>query len=142
RAGGVVVLPTDTVYGVAVLPGRGTTKRLFELKRRPARQSIALLVAGLEQAREVAEVPDELARVLGACWPGPLTVVLRRRPGLDFELGGDETTVGVRCPNHDFVRRVASGAGPIATTSANVSGQPTPPRLPEVLEALGGGVDV
>lgn len=130
RRGAAVVVPTDTVYGLAVLPSvPGSTARVFALKGRPLAAPLAVLVASVEQAGELVELPppgSPLRAVLDALWPGPLTVVLPRRADVDVDLGGDRTTVGVRCPDHDFVRTLAAELGPLATTSANPHGEPTP----------------
>lgn len=142
RDGEAVVLPTDTVYGVAALPSvPGATGRLRALKERGSDAPFAVLVADADQARQVAEVPAAAERLLRAHWPGPLTLVLRRSAGAEgWDLGGDDGTIGVRCPDHPLVRAVAAGAGPIATTSANRHGRPTPPTAAEAAAALVGPV--
>src|SRR5688572_18246974 len=104
RAGQVVALPTDTVYGLVALPGDAAAMdRLFALKQRAGTKSIAVLVAGLEQAQSLTDV--SLDRFAG-WWPGPLTVVVPRREGVVLHLGGDSATVGVRCPDHTLIRRL------------------------------------
>jgi L-threonylcarbamoyladenylate synthase len=123
RRGGVVALPTDTVYGLAALAGDETAMaRVFALKERDEERSVAVLVADLGQARDLTTA--DLDR-FAPHWPGPLTVVVPRRDGVALHLGGDATTVGVRCPDSPFVRRLAQELGPIAATSANRSGRPT-----------------
>ena len=137
QAGGVVVLPTDTVYGLAVradLPG--AVDRLAELKDRAAEQPVAVLVASVEQAEAVGELPAWAHRLVEQWWPGPLTLVLRRRPGLDWDLGTPADTVGVRLPDHDLVRALAEAVGPLATTSANRHGETTPPTATEAAATL------
>jgi L-threonylcarbamoyladenylate synthase len=128
RAGEVIVLPTETVYGLAALPGvRGATKRLFALKGRSADVPLAVLCADVGQALSLAERPSARVReVAERCWPGPLTLVLTRRAGLGYELGDPPTTIGVRCPDHPLVQAIAREVGPLATTSANRHGEPTP----------------
>ncbi|CAB4730661.1 MAG: threonylcarbamoyl-AMP synthase [Actinobacteria bacterium] len=130
RRGGVVVLPTETVYGLVARAGdRGAIERLFVLKNRPDSKTISVLVGDLEQAR--ALTPDDL----DACapwWPGPLTAVVRRRADAELYLGADATTIGLRCPDHPFVRRLALDLGPLAATSANRTGEPTPASAAEV----------
>jgi L-threonylcarbamoyladenylate synthase len=145
RSGRPVVLPTETVYGVAALPSvPGATARLFALKGRPDTVPLAVLVADVDQAAEVAELDGAVARRLAErYWPGPLTLVLRRRPeAAAFELGGRPETVGIRCPDHDLVRAIAGRVGPIATTSANRHGEPTPLTAAEAATALAGAVAV
>jgi tRNA threonylcarbamoyl adenosine modification protein (Sua5/YciO/YrdC/YwlC family) len=146
RAGEVVVLPTDTVYGVAALPTvPGATDRLFALKGRGADVPLAVLCAEAGQALALADpaavaAGTDVARIAAALWPGPLTLVLPRRPGLGYALGEPAATIGVRCPDHALVRAVAAEVGPIATTSANRHRQPTPPTAAAVADALGAGV--
>lgn len=144
-SGGTVLLPTDTVYGVAALPARvGATDALFRLKDRPDRQPLAVLVADIGQARSLAVPPDpQVIRWMDQLWPGALTLVLpRSRDARSLILGGDGTTVGVRCPAHDFIRALAAVVGPIATTSANRHGEPTPTTALESAASLVGAVDL
>ncbi|MGI8491817.1 MAG: L-threonylcarbamoyladenylate synthase [Acidimicrobiales bacterium] len=140
RGGLVVGLPTDTVYGVAVAPGvAGATGALFALKGRPRTAELPVLVAGEEQlAGLVAEWPAVARRLVERHWPGPLTIVLRRRPELAWDLGGDGTTIGVRCPDHPVAMSLCRIAGPLATTSANRHGQPPVTTAAGLLRALPG----
>lgn len=145
RAGEAVVIPTDTVYGVAALPGvPGATARLFALKDRRAEVALAVLVADPPTGRALAEAPDErLVRVTDRLWPGPLTLVLRRAGAVAaWPLGGDPGKIGVRCPAHPLVRALAREVGPVATTSANRHGQPTPTTAVEAAASLTGPVAV
>ncbi len=142
-AGGTVVLPTDTVYGLAALPSvAGATDQLVTLKARAAAQPFAVLVADVAQAYDLIEPPaDHIAAWMAELWPGPLTLVLRRSVVAgNLVLGGDPETIGVRCPDHAFVRELAARVGPIATTSANYHGQPTPTTAPAAAAALTGPV--
>lgn len=126
RRGEVIGLPTDTVYGLAARAAdRAATERIFELKRRPAGVVLPVLVADLEQALDLADdIPPVALDWMNRHWPGPLTVVLRRRAGLGFHLGGDDATIGLRVPDHPLVRDVCRAVGPLATTSANRHGEP------------------
>lgn len=147
RAGLLVALPTDTVYGLAALPSvPGATAGLFAAKGRPAGVPVAVLVADAAQAWDLVVEPapgSPAARLVAALWPGPLTLVRDRRvDAAGGELGGDGTTVGVRCPDHAFVRALAAVAGPLATTSANAHGEPTPSTAEGVAAALGAHVAV
>ena len=133
RAGGVVVLPTETVYGVAALADNSSAvEELFVRKGRPADRRVAVLVADLDQARSLAVVDERTIALAEVAWPGPLTMVLPTAPG------SDEATVGVRCPDHALVQAVATSVGPIATTSANRSGDPTPADAASAAASLGG----
>ena len=144
RAGLVVGIPTDTVYGLAVDPTRpAATDRLFEAKRRPRDVDLPVLVATPEQALLLATaVPVAATRLMDRFWPGPLTLVLPRAPEFTGDLGEDEATVGVRCPDHPVPRALCAEVGPLATTSANRHGEPTHETAVAVADDLGEAVAV
>ena len=130
RRGAVVVIPTDTVYGLAArADDADAMARLFELKGRDGGKSIAVLVADLGQARTLTN--HGLDR-FAPHWPGPLTVVVPRANDAVLHIGTDVSTVGIRCPDDAFVRRLALDVGPIAASSANESGAPTPATAAEI----------
>ncbi len=143
RTGGAIVLPTDTVYGVAALPSvPGATARLFALKGRRPDTPLAVLVADESAARAISDLwTPGLERLVARFWPGPLTLVLGRDVSAgSWDLGGDPRTIGVRCPAHPLVRAVAARVGPLATTSANAHGQPTPTTAAAAAATLAGPV--
>jgi L-threonylcarbamoyladenylate synthase len=138
--GGVVLLPTDTVYGLAVATSvPGSVERLFALKGRGRDVAIAVLVADAAQAWSIAARPVPAAAVSLAAqwWPGALTIVVSRDQAWAVDLGGEPSTVGIRCPDHVLVRALCRAAGPLATTSANRHGQPTPSTAGAAADALG-----
>jgi L-threonylcarbamoyladenylate synthase len=145
RAGGVVGLPTDTVYGIGVaLDAPRGIERLFEAKNRPPDKAIMLLLADAEQATDVAEF-GPAARVLAAAgWPGGLTLVLPQRPGagLPAILTAGTPTIGLRVPDHPTPRALAAAVGPLPVTSANRSGQPTATTADAILADLGDALDL
>ena len=139
RQGEVVGIPTDTVYGLAVIPSLpGAVERLFVAKGRPASVPVAVLVSdpGAAQALCDSTIPPALVE---RHWPGPLTLVMRRRAEVDWDLGGDPTTIGVRCPDHALVRELCASAGPLATTSANLHGRPSPTSAAGVAAEMADG---
>jgi len=140
----LVGIPTDTVYGLAADPFRpGATERLFDAKRRSRDVDLPVLVASIEQALTLATaVPSVAATLMKSFWPGPLTLVLPRRPGLAADLGDDDATVGVRCPGHPVPLALCAKAGPLATTSANLHGEPTSQTAEEVVAVFGASVPV
>ncbi len=143
RSGQPIVVPTDTVYGLAVIAGDpDALDRLFALKRRPRERSIAVLVADRDQAETLAVFNESTTHAADTHWPGALTLVVDRHDHIDASVGRDDGTVGVRCPGHDFVRALAAEVGPLATTSANLSGQDTPELAIDAAEALDGDVIV
>jgi len=143
RAGGVVVLPTDTVYGLAALPTSATgVERVFTLKGRRADVPLAVLCATAEQALDLCDLVPGVEKVATRFWPGPLTLVLPRRAGVELHLGEPFQTIGLRVPDHPLLRAVAEQTGPIAVTSANRHGEPTAASAAEVAESLDGEADL
>lgn len=145
RAGGIVAMPTDTVYGVGVALGAPDgLPRLFAAKDRPLERAIVVLVADLDQAASVG-VLSPAARILAErFWPGGLTLVLAQAPGapLPAVLTAGAATIGVRVPNHDCPRALAHALGPLPVTSANLSGQPAARDASDVLAHLGSRIDL
>ena len=144
QAGGVVAIPTDTVYGLAAVASHSeAVARLAEMKGRSKSQPIAVLVADAAQAESlVGQISTEAMTLMDAFWPGPLTIVLPVMKGkaavADVLLGGEtaDATIGVRCPAHNWVRKLASQVGPIAATSANQHGKPPSITAEEVVQAF------
>jgi tRNA threonylcarbamoyl adenosine modification protein (Sua5/YciO/YrdC/YwlC family) len=133
QAGECVVVPTDTVYGLAAaLTHAGAVARLAELKGRDRSVPIAVLVADGDQAAEIARLTGPAEQLARQHWPGALTLVVDAAPGVAEVIGADDGSVGVRSPDHPFLHAVAQRVGPLATTSANVHGQPTPARASDV----------
>jgi L-threonylcarbamoyladenylate synthase len=143
RLGNVVGIPTDTVYGIAADPRqRGAAERVFAAKRRPESLALPVLVADVSEVAGLARV-DEVARsIIERFWPGPLTLVLPRRAGATLWLGGDGTSVGVRCPDHSVARALLRRTGPLAVTSANRHGDPPATTAAALRFALGAVVEV
>lgn len=126
RDGRVVLLPTDTVYGLAVMAtDSDALAALFALKQRPVDTSVAVLVADTAQAARHVDLGAGGRVLARRFWPGALTIVAERIDD-GAVAAGTESTLGVRCPDDDFVRSVAAEVGPVAASSANLHGQPTP----------------
>lgn len=140
----VVGIPTDTVYGLAADPSHaGATDRIFAAKRRPHAVDLPVLVCDKEQALGLATVVPQAARTLmDRFWPGALTLVIPRRQDLVADLGEDEATIGVRCPDHPVALALCRTVGPLATTSANRHGEPPLTTAAEVAETFGEAVAV
>jgi len=142
--GELIVLPTDTVYGIGTRPDDpAATARLFAAKGRPRDLELPVLVPNAAAAREIAAFDERAERLALASWPGPLTIVLpRTKRSQAWELGGDPATIGVRVPRHPLALAVLSRTGPLAVTSANRSGEPTPETCEGVVEVFGDLVAV
>lgn len=145
RAGGLVALPTDTVYGIAVsLATPGGIERLFRAKRRPPDKAVMLLLEDAAQAAAAGRMTPAADALAAACWPGGLTVVVPQRSDVRWPvaLTGGSATIGLRVPAHDAPRALAGGVGPLPTTSANISGIPEATDAAGILAQLGDVIDL
>ncbi len=148
REGGLVAMPTDTVYGVGVaLAAEDGLRRLFAAKDRPPDRAIVLLVADLAQAASIGVLSAAASALAARFWPGGLTLVLAQvaeptGPRLPAELTAGLSTIGVRMPDHDSPRALARALGPLPVTSANISGQADARDAAEVLAQIGARIDL
>lgn len=143
RRGGLVAFPTDTVYGLAAdYRNPEAIAGLFAAKGRDMGKAIAILVGEAEQLDLITPGFSVSAKSLAAhFWPGALTLVVTRRPELPEQLSS-LPTIGVRMPDHPVALRLLRAAGPLAVTSANRSGDENPLTAEDVLEQLGGRIDL
>ncbi|MGD0285335.1 MAG: L-threonylcarbamoyladenylate synthase [Acidimicrobiales bacterium] len=140
-AGKVVAVPTDTVYGLAVDPRlAGAVDRVFALKQRPEQFQLPVLIADPARLVDLAEATAAAERLISRYWPGPLTLVLPRRSGIAFDLGGDSATIGLRCPANSLLRELLRSTGPLAVTSANRHGEAPLRTADEVRGHFGAAV--
>jgi L-threonylcarbamoyladenylate synthase len=145
RGGGIVALPTDTVYGIAVaLDTAGGIEALFAAKQRAPDKGIMLLLADADQAPEIGQWPPAAAALAAAFWPGGLTVIVPQRPDVPLPeaLTGGAATIGLRVPDHPAPRALAAAVGPIPTTSANVSGVAEASDAAGIVDQLGDAVEL
>lgn len=143
RAGGLLALPTETVYGLAADARNGTAvARIFEAKGRPTFNPLIVHVASLDAVEGLVEVSDTALKLAEAFWPGPMTLVLPSRGNVAELVQGGLATLAVRVPAHPVARSVLQAfGGPVAAPSANPSGQISPTLAAHVLAGLGGAVD-
>ena len=145
RAGAIVALPTDTVYGLAVgLDTPGGIERLFHVKHRPPEKGIVLLLDDAAQAALLGDMTLAAEALAAALWPGGLTIVVPRRTdvALPDALTGGAATIGLRVPDHDAPRALARALGPLPVTSANVSGAPEARDAAEIQAILGDAIEL
>ena len=145
REGGVVALPTDTVYGIAVsLATPGGIERLYRVKERPLDKAVMLLLDDAAQAAGAGLITPAAASLAAAFWPGGLTLIVPQRPDVPLPavLTGGSATIGLRVPDHHAPRTLARSVGPLPTTSANRSGVPEATDAAGVLEQLGDAIDL
>jgi L-threonylcarbamoyladenylate synthase len=142
--GELVVIPTDTVYGVAADAfSASAVQRLLDAKGRGRQSPPPVLVAGLTTLRAlVAEVPEPVERLVEAFWPGGLTIVLPSQPSLSWDLGETRGTVAVRMPAHRIALELLEETGPLAVSSANLTGKPAAVRIEDARDMLGESVGV
>ncbi|HLT67573.1 MAG TPA: L-threonylcarbamoyladenylate synthase [Microbacterium sp.] len=142
--GEVIVAPTDTVYGVAADAfSPAAVKRLLETKGRSRQQPPPVLVGSTAALHALVEqVPEEIAELVERFWPGGLTIVLPAQPSLTWDLGETKGTVAVRQPDNAIMLELLAETGPLAVSSANLTGQPAAIDAPSALSMLGESVSV
>nr|NLI50627.1 threonylcarbamoyl-AMP synthase [Propionibacterium sp.] len=143
-AGEVIVLPTDTVYGVGADPfSPQAVQRLLDAKRRGRDMPPPVLVAEVEMVRSLVRgVDDRLDAIARAFWPGPLTLIATAPDSLRMDLGDRGSTIAVRVPDHEFTRELLRRTGPLAVSSANISGRDAALTIADAVDQLGDTVSV
>ena len=143
KRGGLVAFPTDTVYGVGSLAfDAKAVESIYAAKDRPVEKAIPILIGGLEDLDKVTEkIPPMAAKLAARFWPGALTLVVSKHPDLP-EVVSAMPTIGIRVPDHPVARMLLSAAGPMAATSANMSGQDSPKTAEEVSRQLNGRISL
>ena len=143
--GGVVAIPTDTLYGIATAAlDEAAVQRVFDVKQRGLSTPLPLFVSGIDAFHEFGRrVPDVAHQLAATFWPGKLTIVVERSSRVPDITTGGLDTVGLRVPDHPVPRQiVARLAAPITATSANISGQPPLTSAEQVIQHLGSRMDL
>jgi L-threonylcarbamoyladenylate synthase len=142
--GELIVLPTDTVYGIGCDAfNEAAVRRLLEAKGRGRNSPPPVLIPGTPTLDALAEgVPDEVRALVKAFWPGALTIILAARDSLKWDLGETHGTVALRMPGNDIALELLSESGPLAVSSANLTGMPAAKTAQEAFDALGDLVSV
>lgn len=143
KSGGLVAFPTDTVYGLGALAFNGmAVESIYIAKDRPVEKSIPVLIGDPEDLSGVVkEIPEIAAQLINRFWPGPLTLILPKHPDLPLSVSSTGT-VGVRLPDHEGARSLLRKAGPMAVTSANLSGRESPSSAEQVFDQLNGRISL
>lgn len=144
RDGGLAVIPTDTVYGLAADAfHQQATRKIFTAKQRSRAMPLSVLVRSPKQLLGLCQpLSDAAERLMAAFWPGPLTLVVAAAPRLQWDLGETDGAIGVRMPLDDIALAVIREVGPLAVTSANAPGRPLARSISQAREQLGDTVDV
>lgn len=142
--GELVVLPTDTVYGVgADAFSPEAVQRLLDAKGRTRQSPPPVLIANQATLHALAaEVPEPVTQLADAFWPGPLTMVCIAQPSLNWDLGDTSGTVALRIPDHGLTREILQETGPLAVSSANLHGEPAAQNIADAKRMLGDSVSV
>jgi len=143
RNGGLVAFPTDTVYGLGALAFDGkAVESIYLAKDRPVEKAIPVLIWDASDLEKIsADIPERTRALASRFWPGPLTLLVPKKPTLPESVSAT-ATVAVRVPDHAVARELLRAAGPMAVTSANLSGQASPSTAQEVLAQLNGRIDL
>ena len=144
RRGGLVAIPTETVYGLAANAMNDNAVRgIFAAKGRPADNPLIVHISALSQWDAlVTEIPDRAKQLAAAFWPGPLTIILPKSDAVSTVVSGGLSTVAVRMPSHPIARAIIDAAGvPLAAPSANRSGKPSPTTAQHVKDDMDGRID-
>jgi L-threonylcarbamoyladenylate synthase len=141
QSGGIVAFPTDTVYGLGALAfNNAAIESIYTAKNRPIEKAIPILIGDLSDLDPVADdIPNMALRFASRFWPGPLTCIVPKKLTLPLAVSATHT-VAVRIPDHSDARALLRAAGPMAVTSANISGQASPSTALEVYEQLNGRI--
>jgi len=144
EAGECIVLPTDTVYGIGADAFSGdAVQRLLNAKMRGRDMPPPVLIGDPSLIRALAtEVPETAKDLVAAHWPGPLTVILKIQPSLRMDLGDNEGSIALRVPDHELAREILRRTGPMAVSSANLSGKPAALTCDDAVDQLGDRVSV
>ena len=143
RAGGLAAFPTDTIYGVGALAfDSKAVESIYTAKDRPIEKAIPVLIGDESDLEKVGvDIPTVAHRLAARFWPGPLTILVPKKPTLPESVSATDT-VGVRIPDHEVARALLRAAGPMAVTSANISGQASPSTAEEVFAQLNGRIQL
>lgn len=142
--GAIVVFPTETVYGLgAYIFNTNAVRKVFLAKGRPVDNPLIVHIANMDQINEVVEeIPDVLGKIMEKIWPGPLTIILKKRSEVPSEVSGGLPTVAIRMPAHPVALKLIECTGPIAAPSANISGRPSPTEPHHVYVDMFGRADI
>ena len=144
KEGGLVAIPTETVYGLAANAFDGSAvAKIFEAKGRPQDNPLIVHIAELSEIEELVEyVPPVLYDLADEFWPGPLTIILDKSSLIPDEVSAELDTVAIRMPSHPVARKIIKAAGvPLAAPSANTSGKPSPTTAAHVMHDMDGKID-
>jgi len=142
--GGIAVIPTETVYGIAAsIYNSDAIQKIFEAKNRPMDNPLIVHISDPKQLNDLTDEINETSRkLMQQFWPGPLTLIFKAKEGVDKKVTGGLNTIAVRMPDNAFTLKLIEMTGPLAAPSANISGKPSGTEISDIFEELNGKVDV
>ncbi len=143
--GGIVVFPTETVYGIgANAYNKDAVRRIYEVKNRPNEKALSILVPGIEEISKYAVIENDVERrIINNFMPGPITIILKKKQGLFDYVSSGKDTIGIRIPDNKIILEILNKLKlPIVAPSANISGMPSGVSLEDILKDFDGKVDV
>lgn len=143
KSGGLAVYPTDTLYGLAADPfNDSAVKKVFLSKNRPFDMPLSIAVSDVRMMESVAVLNDSARKLISRFLPGPLTILLTKKPSISDLLTSGDSQIGIRIPDHPFALKFIKRVGPITSTSANLHSKPDPTTIEMAKKDLGGSVDI
>lgn len=142
KRGGTVIYPTDTLYGLGANAfDEKAVKKVFKIKQRSLHKPISICVSKIEDIKEIAYMDEKIENQIRKLFPGPFTVILKKKENIPLILTADSEKIGIRIPDNKICREI-SREFPITTTSANISGEKIPDSPDEIIEQLDERVDL
>ncbi|MEM2839864.1 MAG: L-threonylcarbamoyladenylate synthase [Thermoplasmata archaeon] len=143
KGGGLVVYPTDTLYGLGADPfNDSAVKKVFISKNRPFDMPLSVAVSDVRMLESIAVLNDQAKKLISRFLPGPLTIILTKKPSISDLLSSGENQIGIRIPDHPLALKLIKKVGPITTTSANLHSHPEPVTVEMAKKDLGSAVDM
>lgn len=142
KEGGTVIYPTDTLYGLGANAfNHDAVKKIFEIKNRPLNKPISVCVSNVDDIQKIAYINKSVEKQIKNLFPGPFTVILKKKDNILPILTSGREKIGIRIPDNEICKMI-SKEFPITTTSANISGEKMPESIDEIIEQLDDAVDL
>lgn len=142
REGKIILYPTDTVYGIgANIFNLEAVRKVYSIKKRSLKKPLSICVSKIEDIKKVAYLNKDMEKLIVDIFPGPYTVILKKKDKISSILTGGQEKIGIRVPDNEVCMQL-SREFPITTTSANISGKPVPDSVEGITEQFGGNVDL
>ena len=143
--GGIVIFPTETVYGIgANAYNEEAVRKIYEVKNRPGEKPLSILVSGIDEIGKYAIIENDIERkIINSFMPGPITIILKKKQGLFDYISSGKNTIGVRIPDNKIILEILNKLKlPLVASSANISGMPSGVSLNDIIKDFDGKVDV